>query len=568
MSAHALWLTSRCYCLLIHSMRQQLSCALYCSDSAHNLPHPFCQGESCHALADVMFEGSPLLAVLDSCDWTALAACSRHFRNLIHSLVKAATVTSLIEAQAILSGHWPKLPLTQPESFCMPLSSELQVLASLTMSSFDMTFHSQYAMAVLVGHRAQQLDDQLRSLTAAFPHLHNPAWQQARSLIVSICSDAICQSAHVLAHLTRLCLPELVYLRVKDSKLGFAAAEHLARGSWPQLEQLDLSNGQLDEAALKALCQGDWPSMSHLLLNNNLLLNAAAIAHIPTAASWSLMTCLELDCVQLDSASLHTFAQMHLHLQILSLCSCGPSDIIDIKQKKGSSKALIFCNTLLATKNNVDDLFSDITFGDVRKLINERIKCFFKSLGAVAASDFYQKPWPCLINLRLSRNNLGADTVASLTRLVIPNIQRLILSNNNLGTDAAEWLAKSSWHQLYSLLLDNNQFDNAAMACLARAQWPILTLPCLCDNAISADGVEFLTKGVWPGFSSLLLSNTAIGSSTWALLSLAADAMPKRSSLPCHCSAQRDLSAQEGSIIWPQLESVEFYGQLLSNFTH
>ena len=59
------------------------------------------------------------------------------------------------------------------------------------------------------------------------------------------------------------------------------------------------------------------------------------------------------------------------------------SDIIDIKQKKESSKALIFCNTLLATKNNVDDLFSDITFltspsemSDVRKFKKKELNVF------------------------------------------------------------------------------------------------------------------------------------------------------------------------------------------------
>ena len=482
--------------------------ALSCSHTAHCLPHPFCIEKPCHTLADVIFESSPLLAVLDSRDWTALAACSRPFRNLIHSLVKAATVTSQSEAEAILSGHWPRLvlvnihPITQPESFYMPPSSEFQVLAILTVSSFDAP-HLPYAKAFLVSHRAQQLDDQLRNITAAFPHLHSPAWQQAETLRVSISSDAIRQSSHVLAHVARMRLPSLLSLAVAGSKLGRAAAEHLARGAWPQLKWLDLSDNQLDEAALKALCQGDWPSMSDLTLNNNLLVNAAAIAHIPAAASWSLMTRLELDYVQLDSASLHAVAQMHLHLQFLSLCSCG--------------------------------------------------------LGAVAASDFPQKRWPCLLALSLSTNNLGADAIASLTWLFIPNIQSLNLRDNSLGTDAAEWLAKTSWHQLCSLYLDNNQFDNAAMACLARAQWPNLLHLYLSKNAISAHGVDFLTKGMWPALSKLRLSKTAISSVTWALLSLAADAMQKTSLCYCY-SVPRDLSAQEGSVIWPRLETVDFWG--------
>ena len=182
--------------------------ALSCSDTAHCLPHPFCLGKSCHILADVIFESSPLLAVLGSRDWTALPACSRHFRNLIHSLVKAATVTSQSEAEAILSGHWPRLvlvnihPITQRDPFRMPLSSEFQVLASLTMSSSDRLFHMRYAIAVLVSHKPQQADDRLKTITSAFSHLHSSAWQQANTLSVIICSDAMCQSAHVLAHVT------------------------------------------------------------------------------------------------------------------------------------------------------------------------------------------------------------------------------------------------------------------------------------------------------------------------------------------------------------------------------
>ena len=144
------------------------------------------------------------------------------------------------------------------------------------------------------------------------------------------------------------------------------------------------------------------------------------------------------------------------------------------------------------------------------------------TLGAQIMAQLVTLKLPNLVQLDLGCNKLDAAATAQLIQGSWPLLEALNLSKTHLDTASAEHLGQSNWPQLQSIRLAHNQLDNTAMLHLAEAEWPELVAISFEGNSVDGMGVEWLTKARWQKLLSLSLDSRAACLRTYTALNVPA----------------------------------------------
>ena len=402
-----------------------------------------------------------------------------------------------------INTSWRQLALIKfwtkgiPECASAPLdlykdSNTLQLIADLKA---HLTLRRLVVAQIVTAKEQLAEHHQQQRIAAAFLHLQGVEWWHMRLVAVTFYTK---QGADIIARLAQLDLSNLGILHLRDSSLGPIAMQPLAKGAWPKLYHIDLSNNLIDQSAMTTLILGDWPSLGELNLVNNPLLVADAIALIFEAASWKVLSTVNLQGVKLKFAGVHALKQ----LQSVKRTVLGSTDL---------------------------------------------------QLADMSQSSLVS--WPYLQELVLTNNKMGTSAVVALTAATMPRLTNLDLGSSSLDAAAAAQLIDSKWPQLERLCLKDNDLTDDAMAALAKCRWPNLRYLSLPGNHISAVGVEHLMHSEWPQLGSLSLDIRGLCIATRDILALVSHVFPWNTSI-----WRRDLAAStvSNNPIWPRLDAVSF----------
>lgn len=431
-------------------------------------------------VADLLRQIPDLRELLSPKGRSALLACSRQLRQVIHSTTTAVTVKRFNQIEAVLEGSWPQLALikTEPTHLCCSFhepdfkpptlpTSNFHILASLDMGRCERecvrrcTCQPKSTCAALFVSPKSQQPDPYRSFAAACSYLPGPEWQYEhwQYLRLQLGIDASAPiTTQIVALVAERHWPWVTELTLSNCQLSHDAMADLICGNWSRLRWLDLGSNQLDEDAVARLLCGDWQQLEGLVLEANPRVHTGDLAPIAHCAPelWWRLEYLSLARITIDSVAARHLSQMRF---LASL-------------------------DLSAT-----------------------------SLDAAAISQLFLAPWPNLQKLALSHNSLTTDAVALLVSSSLPELRCLQLDHNKLDTAAAQHIARGVWPLLHHLDLAHNQLDDTAMAVLAHGRWPVLRKLSLKSTLASAKGIERLAARIWPKTRRLNLA--AIG---WGLV--------------------------------------------------
>ena len=179
-------------------------------------------------------------------------------------------------------------------------------------------------------------------------------------------------------------------------------------------------------------------------------------------------------------------------------------------------------------------------------------------LGAQIMAQLVTLKLPNMARLDLACNKLEAAATAELIQGSWPLLEALNLSKTHLDAASAEHLGQSHWPQLQIIRLAYNQLDNAAMLHIAKAEWPELVALSIEGNNVDEVGVEWLTKGRWQKLLSLSLDSRAACLRTFTALSLPAASWGTKRSYSNFRVSRPLIFGENLNVIWPSLREAWF----------
>lgn len=297
------------------------------------------------SLADVVYEVPCLMDMLTHCEWAALMACSRIWREIVHDSAQIVFLNQPSNIQTLAKRNWHSLSVIVLRQSCdasifewFPdyANGSLQLMAHISMSSSNeggsctALFVRPWAKKRLCDSPADQ-----QRLTQAMSYFSSATWHPLIQLRIWYTAESVTKQIVVqlrcMLHLTSLDLSNLALLpedigvlvqgqarllntiNLQQCSLSTVAMRHLAAGNWPQLEVLYLSDNKLGDDASSCLVKGSWSKLHVLWLNGNNITTTglATLLHGP----W-----VELRELRIDE---QTFTRQSYHL--LNICECESS---------------------------------------------------------------------------------------------------------------------------------------------------------------------------------------------------------------------------------------------------
>ena len=315
-------------------------CCIQCRRLSYLRRHPPAPALSPCTLADILHEAPRLLDFLPAECRSALLACSRQWRQLIHCTTRTVTINHTQDMLQLCKLAFPQLALVLVPDYdgdldplladlsCLQQQSTLgrmQLLAGLSLSNQQNDCFSTVALIVKPATAVPQPQTLSQAMMPVTTMSYLQSWTRLKDLMLRQCNLDV----DSIAQLTVIDWPELRLLDVAENQLGRAGVAQLAKGAWPKLEMLVLDKNNLDGAALASVVQGAWPHLQELSLSDNPIADAAAIAVLHTA-SWPNLARLTMNKVRLDAASVHELVQtpwQHMYALYLSQTSLGTADV-------------------------------------------------------------------------------------------------------------------------------------------------------------------------------------------------------------------------------------------------